>query len=202
MELKRTVESGKQLYASHRRVGLVFRSRLLWLAPILALILGLGYKEIKSYWIQPQAVLVLGGATEREIFAAQFAHQHPNLPVWVSSGSNREYAEWVFSQAGISPTRLHLDYQAVDTVTNFTTVVGQLQARGIRSIYLVTSDYHMARARVIGEIVLGSRGIDFKPIVVTSQEASEPVGKSIRDGFRALLWLATGKTGESLQGKF
>jgi hypothetical protein len=58
----------------------------------------------------------------------------------VSGGSNPEYAEWVFAEAGIDLKRLHLDYRAVDTVTNFTTLVDELKARNINSIYLITFD--------------------------------------------------------------
>jgi uncharacterized SAM-binding protein YcdF (DUF218 family) len=164
-------------------------------ALILLLLLGAGYKQVEGLWRHPQAVLVLGGATEREQFAAAFAKQRPDLSVWVSSGSNPEYAEWLFSQAGIDQNRLHLDYQAVDTVTNFTTLADRLKARGITSIYLITSDYHMQRAQVIGEIVLGSRGIDFQPIAVPSERSSEPMDKVVRDAARAVLWVATGNTG-------
>ena len=62
------------------------------------------------YWQQqpqadPQAILVLGGAPHRERFAAEFAQKHPNLPIWVSGGSNPEYAEWVFKKAGIDKHR-------------------------------------------------------------------------------------------------
>lgn len=149
----------------------------------------------------PQAVLVLGGAPEREHFAAEFARQYPNLPIWVSSGTNPEYAEWVFAEAGIAVERLHLDYRAVDTVTNFTTLADQLQAQGVRSVYLITSDYHMRRAVVIGEIVLGSRGIHFQPVPVESDrspESPETLNKVVRDGMRAILWVATGNTGINL----
>lgn len=147
---------------------------------------------------KPQAILVLGGATERELFAAEFAKEHPDIPVWVSSGSNPEYAEWVFEEAGIDPDRVHLDYQAIDTVTNFTTLVDEFKARGINSIYLITSDYHMRRARVIGEIVLGSRGITFKPIAVPSTQSSEPLVKALRDAMRSVAWVVTGRTGAQL----
>ncbi|GAB4377057.1 MAG: hypothetical protein Kow00121_25470 [Elainellaceae cyanobacterium] len=142
-------------------------------------------------------VLVLGGAPEREVFAANFAREHPNLPIWISSGSNPEYAEWVFSEAGVASERVRLDYEAIDTVTNFTTLVDKLEAEGITSIYLVTSDYHMRRARVIGEIVLGSRGIAFKTVEVPSGESQEPMEKVFRDAARSLLWVATGQTGEN-----
>ena len=159
--------------------------------------LGLGYKQIENFLHPPQAVLVLGGSVEREKFAAAFAQAHPDLPVWISSGSNPEYAEWVFQEAGIAPDRLHLDYQAVDTVTNFTTLVDQFKMQGIDNLYLITSDYHMRRASVIGEIVLGSRGIDFETVEVPSRYSPEPLNKAIRDGARAVLWVTTGSTGSS-----
>lgn len=154
-----------------------------------------GYQQLKNEFQRPQALLVLGGAIEREVFAAKFAREHPNLPIWVSSGSNPEFAEWVFSEAGIESDRVHLDYRAVDTVTNFTTLVDELRDRGIESVYLITSDDHMRRAQIIGEIVLGSRGIRFKPVAVPSGRTPEPVEKAVRDGARAILWLTTGYTG-------
>lgn len=154
-----------------------------------------GYQHVKSEFQRPQALLVLGGATEREVFAAKFARSHPELPIWVSSGSNPEFAEWVFSEAGIESDRVHLDYRAVDTVTNFTTLVDELKAQGIESVYLITSDDHMRRAQIIGEIVLGSRGISFKPVAVPSGRTPEPMQKAVRDGARAILWLTTGYTG-------
>lgn len=160
------------------------------------------YRGIQNYLIQPQAILVLGGAPERENFAADFARQHPNLPIWISSGSNIEYTEDVFSKAGVSFDRLHLDRTAVDTVTNFTTLVDELKAKGITSVYLVTSDTHMGRASLVGEIVFGSRGILLKPISVPSTRQSEPWQKTARDGARALLWVATGHTGSTLSRHF
>lgn len=182
------------------------RGRSFWcLTLALLIMLWWGYKEIKSYFEQPQAVLVLGGSTsalERERFAAQFALQYPDLPIWVSGGSpNQKYTERVFAKAGIDRSRLRLDYQAVDTVTNFTTLVDELQDSGIKSVYLITSDYHMRRAQIIGEIVLGSRGIDFQAVSVPSEQSPEPIEKAIRDGARAVLWLATGHTGSTLVQK-
>jgi uncharacterized SAM-binding protein YcdF (DUF218 family) len=164
----------------------------------LPLLMWLGYKEAQDKYAQPQAVVVLGGSTkrlEREKFTADFVRQHPNLPIWISGGSPPRYTQKVFAKAGIDPKRLHLDYEAVDTVTNFTTLVDDLQARGVKSVYLITSDFHMRRACVIGEIVLGSRGIEFKPVSVPSETSPEPMEKTIRDGARALVWVATGYTG-------
>jgi uncharacterized SAM-binding protein YcdF (DUF218 family) len=165
---------------------------------VLLLLFGFGYRQVEGLWRSPQAVLVLGGATEREQFAAEFAKQHPELPVWVSSGSNPEYAEWLFNESGIAPDRIHLDYQAVDTVTNFTSLADYFKTRDIRSVYLITSDYHMRRAQVIGEIVLGSRGIDFQAVSVPSGKSPEPLNKVVRDAARSVLWVMTGETGSQL----
>ncbi|MBE9127729.1 MULTISPECIES: YdcF family protein [unclassified Coleofasciculus] len=171
---------------------------LSWLIPILMVGAVCSYKQIESYFVQPDAILVLGGEEERELFAAKFSKQYPELHIWVSSGSPEWYTQKVFAKAGVPRTQLHIDHQATDTVTNFTTLVDELKAQGIDSVYLITSDDHMRRARVIGEIVFGSRGIVLKPIPVALGREPEPIEKCVRDGARALLWVATGHTGANL----
>jgi uncharacterized SAM-binding protein YcdF (DUF218 family) len=168
---------------------------LLPISPLLVPIFWMGYREVENTWIQPQAIFVLGGEEEREIFAAKFAHTHPNLPVWISGGAPQGYAKKVFKKAGVSTANLYLDYEAIDTVTNFTTLVDRFESKGITSVYLVTSDDHMQRARAIGEIVFGSRGIKVKPVSFTSGRRVEPLRKTVRDGFRSVLWLTTGYAG-------
>ena len=155
---------------------------------------GFGYKQIQSYLVKPDAVLVLGGHEEREKFAAELGKRHPHLDIWVSGGSPQYYVKKIFATRGIRGDRLHLDYRASDTVTNFTTLVDELKSQGIDSVYLVTSENHMARARIIGEIVFGSRGIVLQPLAVPSSLPPEPIEKSFRDGARSILWLATGHT--------
>jgi uncharacterized SAM-binding protein YcdF (DUF218 family) len=174
-----------------------------FMALALPVLIWWGYEEVKTQLVQPQAVLVLGGSTkklEREKFTADFARKHPDLPIWISGGSPPRYTQKVFAKAGVDPKRLHMDYEAVDTVTNFTTLVDDLQARGIKSVYLITSDFHMRRAAIVGDIVLGSRGIKFKTVSVPSETPSEPIEKSLRDGARAIVWLATGYTGADGEG--
>lgn len=187
---------------SSARLGQALRprrtGRRLWLLGAIAPLLWLGHRQVQAQLQSPEAILVLGGSIDREQYAAKLAQQHPDLPVWVSSGSNPEYAEWLFQEAQIDPERVTLDYRAVDTVTNFTTLVDDLKANQISCVYLVTSDYHMRRASVIGEIVLGSRGISFRPLAVPSGEpAPEALTRSLRDGARAVVWVLTGQTGSA-----
>lgn len=150
------------------------------------------FQPVPRISLSPQAILVLGGEPIRERFAAQFALQHRDLPIFVSSGSPEEYARYVFEQAGVSPQRLTLDYRATDTVTNFTTMLDTLSDRQIKSVYVLTSDFHMPRAQMIGSIILGSRGITMHPIAIPSDHASESAFKTLRDGVRSVLWLVTG----------
>lgn len=170
-----------------------------WLTLVFAIMLWWGYKEIASRFQPPEAILVLGGSEQREKFAAEFARQHPDLPIWISGGSPKDYASRLFANAGIERNRLNLDYQAVDTVTNFTTLVDELEERQIKKIYLITSEYHMRRACVIGEIVLGSRGIEFQAVAVPSKRSPESIKKAIRDGARAIFWVFTGHTGSTFK---
>lgn len=171
--------------------------RLLFLS-VVATSLCVGFKPIGNQVAAPEALLVLGGHEERERYAAKLAQAYPDLPIWVSSGSPQDYAEKIFIKQGINRDRLHLDYRASDTVTNFTTLVDELKAKGIDSVYLVTSENHMKRAQIIGEIVFGSRGIKLQPMAVPSKNPPEPIEKLLRDGARSVLWLTTGHTGTIL----
>lgn len=188
-------------YSAKRRTKI---SRLgLLLCPFALISLGwASYRTIKNIFVPPNAILVLGGDPQREDFAAKFAHEHPDLPIWISSGSNQEYTEGVFSDAGVDFKRLNIDRTAEDTVTNFTTLADELRSRGISGVYLITSDYHMRRARIIGEIVFGSRDIAIRPVSVPSHHYPESLLKSVRDGARAILWLTTGHTGATLNHQF
>ncbi|MBE9043647.1 YdcF family protein [Pleurocapsales cyanobacterium LEGE 10410] len=172
------------------------RQLLFW--SVVTTSLCVGFKPLPTNNTTPEALLVLGGHEERERFAARLARQYPHLPIWISSGSPQEYAQKIFAKAGISSDRLYFDYRASDTVTNFTTLVDELEERGIDSVYLITSENHMTRAKIIGDIVFRSRGIDFKPVAVPSDNPPEPAEKCLRDGVRSVFWLLTGHTGAVL----
>ena len=177
----------------------VSKLRRLILLSVIATSLCVGFKPIRnSVTENPEALLVLGGHEERERFAAKLAQENPDLPIWISSGSPKEYAQKIFATAGIKSDRLHFDYRASDTVTNFTTLVDELKAQDIDSVYLITSENHMTRARIIGDIIFGSKGIGFQPIAVPSNNPPEPLEKCLRDGARAIFWLITGHTGAIL----
>jgi uncharacterized SAM-binding protein YcdF (DUF218 family) len=146
----------------------------------------------------PQAILTLGGGGDREPYTAHFAKNYPDLQIWVSSGQPPDQARQIFNSVGIPDSRVHIDRRAVDTVTNFTSLVADLKSQNIHHIYLITSDFHMKRAKAIALLVLGSRGIAFTPVAIPTSIPPESLSRVLRDFGRALIWLFTGRTGASL----
>jgi uncharacterized SAM-binding protein YcdF (DUF218 family) len=150
---------------------------------------------------QPQAILTLGGRPAREAFTAEFAQTHPELMIWISSGMNPAKAQPFFAMAGVDLKRVTFDFRATDTVTNFTTLVDEFDRRQIHHVYLITSDFHMARARAIAAIVFGSRGIITTPVIVPSRTQPESNLHILRDVGRSIVWLLTQRTGASLRSQ-
>lgn len=148
----------------------------------------------------PQAIFVLGSDPQRMEFAAQFWHSHPNLDIWVSDFSwNLDANRRIFQQFGVPNQRLHLDGSATDTVTNFTTLAADFVSQKLQHIYLITSNYHMRRAKAIATIVMGSQGIVVTPVAVPSAiDKSETLVRMLRDCGRSIMWVLSGRSGASL----
>lgn len=139
----------------------------------------------------PQLILVLGGEPEREKKGGELARSHPSLPLLISSRRPEKIIYQRLIADGIGRDRINLDSTATNTLENFTTLVDDLEENNIRHVYLVTSDYHMNRARAIGFWIFGSRGIGYTPITVDSEKTTEPAWKIPRDIIRSWVWLLT-----------
>jgi uncharacterized SAM-binding protein YcdF (DUF218 family) len=153
-----------------------------------------GARLLEPFMPPPQQILVLGGDLEREEVGAQLARR-TRLPLLVSSGSNAEYARWLVARHGLSINQVKLDYRANDTLSNYTTLVDELRLQGVRHLLLVTSADHMDRALLVGRLVAGSRGIYLSPVPVPCGSNCQPEKRSKvwGDGFRALVWVFSGK---------
>ncbi len=176
-------------------LGVFIATSLIVLIGIIPLRLAITLNRVPT----PEAVLVLGGDSDRMKFAAKFWQSHPQLEIWVSDyRSNFVFNSSVFQKAGVPQQQIHYDFCPTDTVTNFTCLVKTFADQDIQHLYLITSDYHMARARAIASLVLGSQGIAVTPIAVPSQ-GYEPESslRILRDCLRSLMWIVTGRTGAS-----
>lgn len=178
------------------------------LASILIIILLAGLITIRcsitlQNYPEPQAILILDGEESRIRQAATFAQQYPDLPIWISGYcSNRLMVQTAFEEAQVRD-RVHYDLRATDTVTHFTSLVDNFIGQDIHHVYIVTSDYHMTRARAIAMLIFGSNGVVIAPVSQISrhQPPEESWLKVLRDGGRALIWLVSGHSGARFNGR-
>lgn len=163
-------------------------SLLLLLMGVIAIKLAIAQRQAP----EPQAILVLGGGEGREEFAAQFAHKHPHLKIWVSSADYLKTSKF-FREASISQRQIICEWRAVDTVANFTYNLKHLQSNHIKHIYLITSEDHLPRAKMIASLILGSRGIAFTSVAIPSDKRIESLFllRAITDFFHVLIWIIT-----------
>jgi hypothetical protein len=144
---------------------------------------------------EASAILVCGGEPLREELAARMASAATgplaDAQLFISSGMYRKVADFNPDNddnphrvamrdvdfARLRP-RLHLDRQAVDTVGNFTTMVGMLAEQGHTRVVLVTSAEHMRRAAMCAAIVLGSYSISFATVACRGAAAAESLSYS------------------------
>ena len=91
--------------------------------------------------------------------------------------------------------RIAVDTQAVDTVSNFTTLAPLLYGTLDEHVLVLTSGWHAERAAHVATVVLRDAcGIAFTIVGLpcSAEVPSENLLKCLRDELRALLWLTTG----------
>lgn len=143
------------------------------------------------------AILALGGNVDREKYALILAETY-RCPVYISSGDLASDHPAVRA-LGASCT---IDRTAVDTLTNFTSMVPHLRNR-YDCVHVITSQNHQRRARHIARVVfgMGTTKIPFEVVAVPwEQPGDTPEGwlRTVRDVCRAFIWLLTGWTGTSI----
>jgi len=72
----------------------------------------------------------------------------------------------------------------------------------IQHIYLITSAFHLPRAKIIATLVLGSQGITFTPVSIPSPQPRESIVRILRDSGRSLFWIVSGRAGASFNPRF
>ena len=136
-------------------------------------------------------ILHLGGGMTRADKCIELAKLYPKAPILVSSegGNPIEY----YAQRGIDPNRVFLDYDAWDTLTNFTHTLSRVKKEfRAQKVFVVTHDFHMKRSMIIAHAVYWLRGIT--PIASPAGGRTEPEPENyVRDDtIRAWVWRLTG----------
>jgi len=125
--------------------------------------------------------------------------QKKPLSVWISRGIPKPQLVELAKAKYIDWAKIHLDNSAVDTVTNFSSMAPQMYEAGVSRAYVVTNDFHMDRAMVIANVILGAYGIEAVPVELVEPDISvtEIFAKCVRDYARSVMWFYAGITGSS-----
>jgi uncharacterized SAM-binding protein YcdF (DUF218 family) len=136
-------------------------------------------------------VIELGGNISRLPHACRVALALPDAQLIISSEGGAQQCLQTALDAGLPRERIHLDYQAWDTVTNFTKTAALVKSLGTTDLHVVTDGFHMRRSIGIALIVYAMTGIrcHAEP---SSNGDPEPWCLTSEDWLRALVWRLTG----------
>ena len=75
--------------------------------------------------------------------------------------------------------------------------------KNIKHAIMITSEDHLPRAMIVGNIVTGSRGIKLTTISIPCKDfcKEESFQKQLIDSVRALTWVVTGKDIKDIQNR-
>lgn len=137
-------------------------------------------------------ILELGGNVNRMNKVVELAKVYPDTKIIVSSEGSPDIVVSLLDNAGISRERLLLDYNAWDTVTNFTTTYKLIKSFDPEKLYIVTDKFHMLRSMAIASAVYFLRNVELVPSPYESTHPEEPIKLIIEDFLRAAFWRGTG----------
>ncbi|CAE7270916.1 INP53 [Symbiodinium necroappetens] len=180
-----------------------------------------------------QWILICGGEPCRDIVGARLGARlelQPNALAFFSSGHFKLQSDFAPEAAvhqkpisrfpGVDLLQLQkvmqLDREAIDTLANFTTFLRCIDKKRLArnrsapvDVVVVTSSYHVPRAKTIATLVLGSRGLSFHFAEAPAQgveEKEDMARRSLREGsfrcardaLRALVWLLSSFEGATI----
>ena len=108
-------------------------------------------------------IIHLGGNVQRLNKAIETYHQNPGAFIIISSEDGTQQCVDKLNAAGIPRTDYIFDFNAWDTVTNFTATFDYIRKRGTKTLFVVTDKFHMPRAMAIAKIVYLFTGIKLVP---------------------------------------
>lgn len=118
-------------------------------------------------------------------------------PVWLTGPSMTEGCVADCCAEGVAAERLLVDYSALDTLSNFTTVLHLLKRHRFSRVVISTSTAHFPRAWAIACVVLPAHGMeavreDDVEVAAGAEEPAESRLLLLRDRVRSWLYVSLG----------
>lgn len=136
-------------------------------------------------------IFVLGGSIQREILAAKLSKENSQFKILISQGSADPCILKIFTEEKSNLNKVWLEKCADSTFDNFFFGVPILKKWNVRKVKLITSASHFPRAKWLGKIMLGARGIAIDFEIVTEKGIpgnQESCFKTGLDVTRSILW--------------
>ena len=138
-------------------------------------------------------IIHLGGDPTRVYETIQTARDNPSALIIVSSEGNPVWVDQQLQAAGISRDRYVFDFNAWDTVTNFTETKRWVMQQRPQKLFVVTNQFHIPRAETIAYCVFWKEGVKVVSCPVADRAPhSESWQLVLGDVVRALVWRLSG----------
>ncbi len=192
MVMPERIKGKRQLKAGKRRSPLTWALLFIALLPLVLLLANLLYLPFSFLKAQEDAILVLGGDLNREVYVSQLKKSRPEMPIVVSGGSPSPCVWLIFDMAAASKRHVWLEQCADSTFGNFYFSVPFLVDIKASKVRVVTSQGHLPRAAIMSYIMLGAHGIwPVFDVLDGNLVHPETLLKTILDLERSLLWAYT-----------
>lgn len=139
-------------------------------------------------------ILHLGGNANRVEKTIEVYKEHPEAKIVISSEGAPQYIYDQLVGAGIDTKQFVFDFNAWDTVTNFTETFSFIEDRAPKNLYVVTDKFHMRRSMAIAKMVYLFEPISLIacPYMGGDTSRTEPFRLVLEDAGRSLVWKMSG----------
>ena len=139
-------------------------------------------------------IIELGGSVHRLNKAIEIYKQNPDALILISSESNPRLCVDMLNKAGIPKDKYIFDFNAWDTVTNFTETYKFIRSKETKKLFIVTDRFHMKRSMTIAKNVYLFTGIDLIPCESLEGDLNRIESQDLIDAcfWVSLIWKFTG----------
>ncbi len=139
-------------------------------------------------------IIELGGNPDRLKKAIEIYHQNPDALILISSEGNPQLCVDMLKSGGVPESNYIFDFNAWNTVTNFTETYKFIRSKGAKKLFVVTDKFHMRRSMVIAQTVYFLTGVELVPCEFLEGDLNRTESDSLIFNcfVETLLWKLTG----------
>lgn len=144
-------------------------------------------------------IIELGGSPHRLNKAIEIYKQNPDALILISSETNPRLCVDMLNKAGIPKDKYIFDFNAWDTITNFTETYKFIRSKDTKKLFIVTDRFHMRRSMKIAKNVYLFTGVNLIPCESLEGDLNRKESNSqVFNAFvKSLVWKFTGRVNKN-----